>query len=106
MPTRPIEVRPRPPRSGIGTVVLAALTAVAVARPATTGLAQTSGGEFEIRSSGMNAGGGRMTGASLALHGSVGQAHVEASSGARFELFGGLWTPDETDLLFRDSYEG
>jgi len=69
------------------------------------GSAQMAGGEFEIREAAATAGGGWAAQADFELHGSVGQAHVNASSGGSFQLFAGLWTPDESDFVFRDSWE-
>ena len=79
---------------------------IAVLAAATSGNAQLAGGEFELREATFTAGGGYASQSEFELQGSIGQAHSDGSSGGRFEVFGGLWTPEETDLLFRDSWEG
>lgn len=68
--------------------------------------AQLAGGNFEIRRSTIDAGGGKSSGGVFELQGSIGQPDTGSASGGEFELFGGFWTPDASDFLFKDSYEG
>ncbi len=68
--------------------------------------AQLAGGDFAIRRSTIDAGGGPASGGNFELHGTIGQPDAGNLSGGAYELKGGFWTPDSSDLLFKDSYEG
>lgn len=67
--------------------------------------AQLAGGDFEIRRTTIDSGGGMASGGNFELHGTIGQPDVGNLSGGAYELKGGFWTPDSSDLLFKDSYE-
>jgi hypothetical protein len=68
-----------------------------------------SGGDFEIRRSTIDAGGGRSTGSNLQLIGTIGQPDAGLATGGTFELRGGFWaaaTPaGATDVVFSDGFE-
>ena len=85
--------------------IIATIIVTIIAAAATPGSTQVSGGDFELRESAISAGGGHAQKQSFELHGSLGQAQVDASSGGPYQVFAGLWTPDGTDFLFRDSWE-
>ena len=69
-------------------------------------LAQSSGGEFEITKSTIDAGGDASAGGAFALTGTIGQpdANLQQSTGGEFVLAGGFWA-NATDLLFSDGFE-
>ena len=69
-------------------------------------LARSSGGEFEITSSTIDAGGGSSTGGSYELTGTIAQpdANPQHSAGGEFVLAGGFWAKAK-DLLFSDGFE-
>jgi hypothetical protein len=69
-------------------------------------LAQSSGGDFELTGSTLDAGGGSASGGSFQLTGTIGQpdANAQQSSGGDFVLAGGLWA-SATDQVFDDGFE-
>ncbi len=72
-----------------------------------TALSQ-SGGDYEIRKSTIDAGGGRSTGGRFELTATVGQPDTQKSTGGRFSLQGGFWTAAPVpleDALFSDGFE-
>ena len=69
----------------------AAALLAAAALVATTALAQSAGGSFELRASAIANGGGRASGGTHALEGTVGQHDAGAVlAGGSFQLTGGL----------------
>ena len=70
-------------------------------------LAQSSGGEFELTTSTIDAGGGTASGADFQLTGTIAQADANArqSSGGEFILAGGFWAKAQ-DTMFSDGFEG
>ena len=74
------------------------------------GLAQLTGGPFEIPKSTIDGGGGRSTGGSFELTGTIGQPDAGQSlTGGNFRLSGGFWPggerATEDDLIFSDGFE-
>lgn len=66
-----------------------------------------SGGDFTLRRSTIDTGGGEGTGADFSLKGTIGQHDTEVMTGADFTLRSGFWTPSgPSDFLFRDGFEG
>jgi len=73
---------------------------------AATGDPPPSGGDFTLRRSTIDAGGGEGTGADFWLAGTIGQHDTEVMSGADFTLRSGFWTPSgPSDRLFSDGFE-
>lgn len=70
-------------------------------------LAQSSGGEFELTRSTIDAGGGSSSGSLFELNGTIAQpeANPQSSSGGEFVVAGGFWA-NASDVLFADSFEG
>lgn len=81
---------------GLATVLYAALA-----------LAQSSGGEFELIQTTIDAGGGASSGSDFELVGTIAQpeADPQQSSGGEFLLAGGFWA-SASDALFSDGFEG
>ncbi len=73
----------------------------------TAALAQSSGGDFELTKSTIDAGGGAASGGSFELVGTFAQAEANPgqSSGGEFMLAGGFWARTK-DGLFSDGFEG
>lgn len=73
----------------------------------TAALAQSSGGDFELTKSTIDAGGGTASGAGFELVGSFAQAEANPrqSSGGEFMLAGGFWASTR-DQIFKDGFEG
>jgi len=75
------------------------------------GLAQLTGGPFEIPKSTIDGGGGRSTGGQFILTGTIGQPEgpEQTLTGGNFELSGGFWPggegDPEDDLIFSDGFE-
>ena len=67
--------------------------------------AQSSGGNFRIRSHVIADGGGRSTGGSFALSGTAGQADAGNQVGGSFRLQGGFWPSSLDDTIFRNGFE-
>ena len=74
---------------------------------ATTVFAQSSGGDFELTRTTIDAGGGRAIGVDFELTGAIAQpeANVQQSSGGEFLLAGGFWA-SANDRVFADGFEG
>ena len=76
----------------------------------TTVLAQSAGGDFELRASAVASGGGRAQGGSHVLEGTLGQHDAGTlQSGGAFQLTGGLHRrapPEPGGALLADSFEG
>ena len=74
---------------------------------AASALAQSSGGEFEITGSTIDAGGGASFGSTFELTGTIAQpdANLQPSTGGEFVLAGGFWA-NGTDILFSNGFEG
>ena len=70
-------------------------------------LAQSSGGEFELTKTTIDAGGGTATGVDLELVGTIAQpeANTQQSSGGEFLLAGGFWA-SANDPIFTNGFEG
>jgi len=74
--------------------------------------AQSSGGGFEISKHSIDNGGGRSTGGSFELNGTIAQPDATSRSavGGPFLLTGGFWANGVAiptgDLLFSDGFEG
>ena len=86
-------------------VILAGALTAAAPFVSGDGHSQLAGGDFEVRRSPIDAGGGVSSGGGFELHGTIGQPDAGQSSGGRFELDGGFWTRSTSDFLFRDSFE-
>lgn len=85
--------------------MVVALLAAATAQLAQAGL-PPSGGEFVVRRSTIDAGGGSAAGGDFTLKGTVGQSDTVVASGDMFTLRSGFWTPSGVpDLIFSDSFE-
>lgn len=73
-----------------------------------TVLAQ-SGAPFDLRRSTIDGGGGRSSGGSLQVTGTIGQPDVGRSSGGSFVLRGGFWAGPAAEstigVLFADGFE-
>ena len=74
---------------------------------ATAVLAQSSGGDFEITQTTIDAGGGTATGGEFDLVGAIAQpeANAQQSSGGEFLVAGGFWA-GANDSLFSNGFEG
>ena len=74
---------------------------------ATAVLAQSTGGDFELTQTTIDAGGGKSIGTDLELTGSIAQpeANAQQSSGGEFLLAGGFWA-NTNDDLFSNGFEG
>ena len=74
----------------------------------TTSLAQ-SGGDFEIKKSSIDAGGGESAGGNFKVNGTIGQADATAEiSGGNFSLTAGFWSSEPVileELMFNDGFE-
>lgn len=84
------------------------LLLIAVFLAATTSvLAQSSGGDFELTRTTIDAGGGTAIGTDFELVGTIAQpeANVQQSSGREFLLAGGFWARTN-DVMFSDGFEG
>ncbi|MDJ0653430.1 MAG: hypothetical protein QNJ40_04690 [Xanthomonadales bacterium] len=71
--------------------------------------AQMAGGQFEIRRSTVDGGGGLSTVSGYELRGTIGQPDVGVASGGAFSLYVGFWAPEipaRPELVFGDSFEG
>lgn len=88
-----------------GKIILSGVLTVAALVILVGGHSQLAGGDFEIRRSTIDAGGGVSSGAGFELHGTIGQPDTGRSSGGRFELDAGFWTRSTSDFLFRNSFE-
>ena len=68
---------------------------------------QPSGGDFVLRDSTIDAGGGRSEGGQLAIEATIGQFDTAVLSGGGFRLDAGFWTTtgERPDLLFSDGFE-
>jgi hypothetical protein len=65
-----------------------------------------SGGDFTLRRSTIDAGGGEGLGGEFVLRGTIGQHDTETMAGSEFTLRGGFWTPaGPSDFLFSDGFE-
>jgi len=75
--------------------------------PAT--LIAQSGGDFVIKKSSIDAGGGRSEGGNFKLDGTIGQVDAsELITGGNYSLSGGLWNAKpviKEDMMFKDSFE-
>ena len=82
------------------------LTAACIAA-ATSVLAQSIGGDFELTRTTIDAGGGTAIGTDFELVGAIAQseANVQQSSGGEFVLAGGFWA-SANDRIFSDGFEG
>ena len=69
--------------------------------------AQSTGGDFELTSTTIDAGGGIASGADFELVGAIAQpeANAQQSSGGEFLLAGGFWA-NTNDSLFSNGFEG
>lgn len=74
---------------------------------ATSVLAQSSGGDFELNPSTIDAGGGTAIGGGFELSGTIAQPEADPrpAAGGEFSLAGGFWANAE-DTLFSDGFEG
>ena len=88
------------PRASL--LLIAACIAVA-----TSVLAQSSGGDFELTRTTIDAGGGTASGTDFELVGTIAQpeANAQQSSGGEFLLAGGFWA-NTTDAVFSNGFEG
>ncbi len=70
-------------------------------------LAQSSGGDFELTQTTIDAGGGTASGVDFELVGTIAQPEADAqqSSGGEFVLAGGFWA-SANDMIFSDGFEG
>ena len=82
------------------------LTAGCIAA-ATAVLAQSSGGDFELTRTTIDAGGGTATGPDFEVVGTIAQpeANARLSAGGEFLLAGGFWA-SPTDSIFSNGFEG
>ncbi len=68
-----------------------------------------SGGEFNIKKSSIDAGGGNSSGGDFAVAGTIGQADASSViSGGAFSLTGGFWTKKPVireDMMFKNGFE-
>jgi len=67
-----------------------------------------SGGNFEIKKSTIDGGGGLSTGGIFSLNGTVGQVEaVDKVTGGVFSLTGGFWAQASVnnDIIFKNSFE-
>ena len=73
----------------------------------TSVLAQSSGGDFELTKTTIDAGGGTASGADFQLTGTIAQpeASAQQSSGGEFIMAGGFWA-NSADAIFTDGFEG
>lgn len=73
-----------------------------------TSVAQ-SGGDFNIKKSTTDAGGGQSIGADFVMTSTIGQADASKKiSGGAFTLMGGFWSADpivHEDMMFKDGFE-
>jgi len=75
------------------------------------GMATSSGGDFVITKSTIDAGGGVSVGSNFKITGTIGQhdATIGTSAGGQFRLAGGFWGNSAADvtgnMLFKDSFE-
>ena len=75
------------------------------------GMATSSGGDFVITKSTIDAGGGVSVGSNFKITGTIGQhdATIGTSAGGEFRLAGGFWGNSAADvtgnMLFKDSFE-
>ena len=83
------------------------IIAVSLLFTSALGLAQQSGGEFEITSNTIDSGGGASAGGEFSLTGTIGQpdANPQTSAGGEFLLAGGFWA-NAVDLIFKNGFEG
>ena len=68
-----------------------------------------SGGNFEIKKSTLDGGGGLSTGGIFSLNGTVGQAEAaDKIAGGVFSLTGGFWAQASAnnDIIFKNGFEG
>lgn len=91
---------PRLPKFVVSYLLIACMAASAVV------LAQSSGGDFELTQSTIDAGGGAASGSDFELVGTIAQpeANAQQSSGGGFSLAGGFWA-SATDAIFSDGFE-
>ncbi len=73
-------------------------------------LAQSSGGEFQVTKSTIDAGGGASSGGEFELTGTIGQPEADsrAAAGGEFVVAGGFWANAEggiDDDIFSDGFE-
>ena len=70
-------------------------------------LAQSSGGDFELTQTTIDAGGGNASGASFELVGTIAQpeANPQQSAGGDFTLAGGFWA-SANETIFSNGFEG
>ena len=70
-------------------------------------LAQSSGGDFELTQTTIDAGGGTTSGADFELVGTLAQPEADPrqSSGGEFLLAGGFWA-SANDTIFSNGFEG
>lgn len=86
---------------------ITAATALALAAPGVAA-APLTGGDFEVPSTTLDAGGGRSSGGAFTLHGTIGQhdASPATLTGGNYALTGGFWIRGANgDLIFADSFE-
>ena len=88
-----------------------AFVLILVACSASASLAAvSSGGEFELRRTTIDSGGGQSQGGGFVLQGTIGQPDAgQAMQGGNFSLRGGFWTPSQPgqrpDPIFLDGFE-
>lgn len=72
----------------------------------TAGDPPPSGGDFTLRRSTIDTGGGEGDGPDFRVRGTIGQPHTAVMEGADFTLRGGFWTPSgPSDYLFVNGFE-
>ena len=84
------------------------LTAIAMALSlaAHAGDPPPSGGEYTLRRSTIDSGGGDGQGGTYSLKGTLGQHDTRVMNGGGFILRAGFWTPSgPSEFLFRDGFE-
>lgn len=68
-----------------------------------------SGGDYEIKKSSADAGGGHSEGGNFKLDGTIGQADASGLiTGGNYTLSGGLWNAKpvvKDDMMFKDGFE-
>lgn len=66
------------------------------------------GGDFVIEDYTIDGGGGRMSGESFTVEGTLGQpeAHPAEARGGSYSVAGGYWATTQATYLFSDGFEG
>ncbi|MBL4658847.1 MAG: hypothetical protein JKY19_00695 [Alcanivoracaceae bacterium] len=70
-------------------------------------MAQSSGGNFEIKTHTIGNGGGLSVGGNFSLNGTIGQADAHTSENDTFKLEGGFWPHgnSQSDLIYQNGFE-